>query len=141
MGLDNLKRYQHHLHVLRDGTPNLRKALLAQADKELIIALVEICINILNGNLQLPPRVIENLRKYKSTIRALASRGGKSSGVASKNQLGGGSMNKRLSDLNVKRKLLVQRGGGAFLTTLLTTVLAGVVGRVISNTISPARKS
>lgn len=138
MGLDNLKRYQHHLHVLRDGTPNLRKALLAQADKELIIALVEICINILNGNIQLPPRAIENLRKYKSTIRALASRGVKSSG---KNQHGGGSMNKRLSDLKVKRQLLVQRGGGAFLTTLLTSVLAGVVGRVITNAISPARKS
>jgi hypothetical protein len=48
-----LKSQLHYLHVVKDGKPQARRALLASASEELIKVIVEGAINTLNGNLKL----------------------------------------------------------------------------------------
>jgi hypothetical protein len=51
--MKRLKSQLHFLHALKDAKPQARRALLSSASDELIIAIIEFCINTLNGNLKL----------------------------------------------------------------------------------------
>jgi hypothetical protein len=97
--MNRLKSQFHYLHVLKDAKPQVRRALLAAADDELIKALVECVINTLNGNHKLTKEDKSKLSKYKSRLRAL--------------------VNPKITFKN-KRKLLVQKGG--FIIPLLTSI-------------------
>jgi len=48
--MNRLKSQLHFLHVLKDAKTQARSALLTSASDELIKAIVECAINILNGN-------------------------------------------------------------------------------------------
>ena len=48
--MNRLKSQIHFLHVLNDAKPQARRSLLASANDELIKAIVECAINMLNGN-------------------------------------------------------------------------------------------
>ena len=58
----------HHavLQVLQSAKPNLRKAILAAADKSIIFAICEICDNLLLGNI---PLTLEQRKNSELTVR------------------------------------------------------------------------
>jgi hypothetical protein len=95
--------------VLKDAKPQARRALLATADDEFIKSIVECAINTLNGNHKLTKEDKNKLSKYKNRLRSLVN-----SKITFKNE----------------RKLIVQKGG--FIIPLLTIILTGVVGTLIS---------
>lgn len=107
--MNRLNSHKHFLHVLKNATPKARKAILQTADDDLIKALLECVINTLNGNHKVTPKVKSKLCKFKNCFRKLA--------------------NPKVS-LKKKRKLLIQKGG--FLIPLLTSILSGLVGRLIA---------
>lgn len=96
------------LYVLKNSEPKLRKNILKEARPEVIKTLCEICMNTLNGNIKLPVKCKNHLKKYKRTMRQL-------------------SFTK--ANIPSKRKLLIQKGG--FLPVLLGTLLSGIAGQII----------
>jgi hypothetical protein len=95
--------------VLKKASPKLRKAILKSAPDELIKAITEIAYNILNGNHRIGKKYKDNLKKYKSQLRKLSQQS---------------------NSLRAKRKILVQ-SGGSFLPYLLSTVLTGIIGKLL----------
>ena len=108
--MNRLKSQLHFLHVLKDSKPQARRALLTSATDELIKSLVECAINTLNGNHKLTNDEKGKLSKYKNRLRTF--------------------VNPKISFKN-KRKFLIQKGG--FIVPLLTSILSGVIGTLISN--------
>ena len=108
--MKRLKSQLHFLHILKSAKPQARRLLLASADDEFIKALFECAINTLNGNHKLNEEEKSKLSKYKSRLRAL--------------------VNPKVT-FKSKRKLLIQKGG--FIVPLLTSILSGVIGTLISN--------
>jgi len=105
-----LKSQQHFLQALKNAKPQAGRPLLASAIDDIIKAIVECAINILNGNHKLTKDEKSNLRKYKNRLRAL--------------------VNSKIS-FKRKRKLLNKKGG--FIVPLLTSILSGVMGTLINN--------
>jgi hypothetical protein len=62
------------LHVLKSAKPKLRGAILKEADKELILAIVECALNVLNGKCKLRECIKHKLRKHKKILRRLIDR-------------------------------------------------------------------
>ena len=108
--MSRLQSQLHFLHVLKDAKPQVRRALLASADDELIKAIVECAIKTLNWNHKLIKEEKSNLKKHKNRLRALTD--------------------PKIS-LKSKRKLLAQKGG--FIVSLLASALSGVIGSLINN--------
>jgi len=106
--MNRLKSQLHFLHVIKDAKPRARRALLISAD-DLIKAIIQSAINILNGDHKLTKEDKGKLSKYKNRLRAL--------------------VNPKII-FRIKRKLLVQKGG--FIFPLLTTILSGVIGSLIN---------
>lgn len=99
------------LFVLKKAKKKLCNNILKAADTELIKALCDCVMNVLNGNVQTGGAAKRRLSKYKKELRTIAS-------------------SKR--NLASKRRLIIQRGG-LFLPTLLNTLLNGVVGAYLLN--------
>lgn len=110
--MKRLEEQKHILYVLKNSNSKLRKVILREVKPEVIKALCEICINTLNGNIKIPVKCKNFLKKYKRTLRGIAI---------------------TKANLPLKRKLLIQRGG--FLPVLLGTLLSGIVGQIIEKTI------
>jgi hypothetical protein len=104
-----LKKHVHTLKVLHDCTGKTRKAILQNADKELIDCICLCLDNILKGNVKVPPSTYKKLKRQQGLISELHK---KSVGTRKKNQL------------------LIQSGG--FLPALLAPIL-GIVGSLIGN--------
>lgn len=83
----------------------MMKAILKTGDPNLIHTVCEIAHNLLCGNVKLSPKRRRFLEKYKRELRQI-------------------SCPKR--SVALKRKLLIQKGGG-FLPVLLGSILSGVV--------------
>lgn len=106
--MKRLKDNKHMLYVLKKAKAGLRKAIIKNADSDVIRALCEITLNTLKGN-HMPDRKIYNsLCRYKRDMRNLV---GAKRSVAR------------------QREILIQRGG--FLPVLLGSVLSGVIGSLI----------
>jgi len=90
----------HRLQTLNDARPKLRRAIIANGDKELVNSLSECALNVLRGNVKLSGCKKRTLRKYKNQLRT--------------------SVDKRVP-LASKEKLIIQRGG--FKVPLVTAVL------------------
>ena len=108
--MNRLKSQLRFLHVLKEAKPQATRALLASAGDDLIKAIVECAINTLNGNHKLNKEEKSKLSKYKNRLRAL--------------------IDPKIS-FKSKRKLLIKKGG--FIVPLLTSILLGVTGTLISN--------
>jgi hypothetical protein len=93
--------------VLKSAKPKLRKAILQEADKELILAIVECVLNVLNDNCKLRICIKHKLCKHKYLLRRLVDRSEK---------------------IKAKRKRIIQKGG--FLIPLLSTVLSGLTSLI-----------
>ena len=61
-----LKKNAHLLYVLAHTTPQMCKAIIGAADRELITCLCECAKNILNGNVPLTKSHLKHLQRYHS---------------------------------------------------------------------------
>lgn len=87
----------------------MRKAILLNADDELIKTIVECVINTLNGNHTTTAQTRTHLGKFKHCLRKIC--------------------NPRVP-LPQKRKIIIQKGG--FLGVLLSSILSGLIGRLLN---------
>jgi hypothetical protein len=92
----------HLLQALENASPRLRKAILENSNRDLVLGIAEFALNVINGNCKISKSGVDQLRKHKTVRRRLVD-----SGVA----------------LHTK-KLTVQRGG--FLLPLLTAALSAL---------------
>jgi len=69
--MNRFKSQLHFLHLLKDAKPQARRALLTSAGDDLLEAIVECAIDMLNGNHKFSK--VENSKqcKYKNRLRAL----------------------------------------------------------------------
>ena len=105
MTLKKLHKNRHLFSVLNTSKPPLRKAILKHGvDKEFVNIISEFCLNITEGNVQLPERVMQQTKEHCSTVRALACKN---------------------KGKDFKRKRLLQAVGSFF--TLLLPIIAGLV--------------
>ena len=98
------------LDYLRDIPSRRQKFLIKGADREILEAFSEICLNLVKRNVHLTPQQIQKLLPYEEDIYQLSL--------------------KRHS-LN-KKKQIIQKGG--FLGALLGTVLPTLISTVIAAT-------
>lgn len=141
--LSRLAKCKHHLHVLKSSSSAVQKVILQNADKDLILSLCEICLNILRGHLRLDAQSLASLRKYKTLLRAVArvdSRPSATRRAGRGEQRGKGRASQRVTSSTAadsawkrKRRILVQKGKGPFLTSLLTSALGGLVGKLVTH--------
>ena len=60
--------------VLREANQNMRRERLQHANADQVNAFSELVINILKGNLTVPPRLLDKLRPHKCALRKMARR-------------------------------------------------------------------
>lgn len=90
--------------------PALRKLLLKHGDSKLIKTLVEIVHNFLKGSFPVEKNKLQKLKKYKSQIRQIGQPNGK---------------------LELKRKVLLQKGSGVILPVILSSLLSSAIGKIL----------
>ena len=98
-----VKRALPLLKTLAEAKPKFKKAIIKNASPDLMKAVSEIALNMLKGIIKLTPQQKQRLSRYKKEFRSLA---------------------KKSVSVNKKRKLLVQKGGGAALGLLLPLALS-----------------
>lgn len=103
---NNLKKNLNLLNSLVDLPENIKKKLILTCGEDLIIAICELTLNLLNKTFSCTPHIKNKLKKYKRALRKLASR-------------------KKLSkNCNVERKLINQRVEGvSFLNYIIPSAL------------------
>lgn len=105
-----LKDNKHTLFVLKEAHTKLRKVILKHVDDIVIKTLNEILVNIMNNNHKLKKVEYEKIKCYKNAIRKICSPN---------------------TSIQLKRKHLIQKGG--FLPIVLSSVLSGVIGKILKN--------
>ena len=114
-----LRKYNPHLRTLAVSKPALCKAIIQNAEPDLIKCLCECAMNILKGNVSITPGQKRKLAHHKTHLRNLV---------------------KRQVSLSKKKKVL-QKGG--FLPALLAPILGTVLpalGSGIGNLIRAVKK-
>ena len=107
-----LGRHAETLKVLASSKPSVAKAIIESGDKDLILCLTEIALNVLKGNVPLNSLEKAKLCKHKTALRTLV---------------------KKKTSLKGKKEIL-QRGGflgavlGPLLSGLASAVLPGLLG-------------
>ena len=104
-----LKNNLHYLKALCNCKPSARKAILKQADGELINCICECVDNILKGNIKISKAQKKKLGRHSTSLVQLRN---------------------RKTGLKKKRELLIQKGG--FLPALLAPIIS-VAGGLLSN--------
>jgi len=104
--MKRLKKHASMLRALTSSSPNVSKAVIRAADKDLIHTLCECSQNILQGNVPLTNVQKRRLKRHKNTLRNLC----------------------KPQSLQ-KRKVLLQKGG--FLGALLGPVI-GILGSLLA---------
>lgn len=106
---NRIKRQLDVLRVLSTAKPKLRKAIVANSDAELVLALCEVIVNVLSGNVKIDYRQRQRLKRYHTTLRKLID---------------------RTKSIKQKKDLIVQQGG--FLPSLLVPALSVIASLVSS---------
>ena len=70
-----VKKYKHHLKFLSVCDSKTCKDIIKSANGDLIEALCECAINVLNGNVTLNPAQKKRLSKHKNILRKLTVKG------------------------------------------------------------------
>lgn len=104
-----IARQHGNLAVLAKAKPAERKKVLKNANGDLIKAICECLLNVCRGNVHLPARCLNRLKRHKSTWRKLID---------------------KKHPLKKKKKLLIQKGG--FLPAFLLPVLASLGSALVS---------
>jgi hypothetical protein len=108
--MDVVRKYKPHIELLACCSPKFRRALLKEANHELIQCLSECCLNVLQGVVPVSSSTKRKLRRHKSLLRQLAS----------------------TSTSNRHKKKLVVQSGGGFLLVLLPAVISAISALVAS---------
>ena len=58
--------------VLREADQNVRRKRLQHANADQVNAIRELVMNTLKGNVQVPPRLLDQLRPHKRALREMA---------------------------------------------------------------------
>lgn len=109
-----MKKHYNFLRTLSAASSKQKKLLLKNATTPEVKTVCEVCLNLLAGNI--PSVNVRKLKKYKTSIRKVASRS---------------------TNLKNKKRLLVNQSGG-FLPLILpaaVSAIAGMLGRAIGNRI------
>tara|TARA_B100000586_G_scaffold247745_1_gene204628 strand:- start:399 stop:713 length:315 start_codon:yes stop_codon:yes gene_type:complete len=69
-----MKKHAADLHLLGSCTPNTRKAILRNADNQLVQAIAEAVWTILEGRVPLSPSQKTRLRKDETILRQIATK-------------------------------------------------------------------
>ena len=102
-----LKKNAQMLGVLAHAPPQMCKAIIGAADRELMTCLCECAQNILNGNVPLTKSHLKHLQCYRSDVHTLA---------------------KKRAPKHKKKKIL-QKGG--FLSALLAPIAVEVLTKIL----------
>ena len=108
---ENLNKQKDVFTYLGKCNSKIRKAILANADRELVDAICQCVFNLLSGNIQLNAAEKKNLTKYKNTLRKIVTQ----------------------SSFKDKKTILVQKGG--FLQFLIPAAITGI-SQIISSLIT-----
>lgn len=102
---------QHYplLEYLRTIPKKRQKKIIKAGGKEILEALSEICLNLIKKNINLSPQQISKLKPYEKQIYGLSL---KKNSVA-------------------KKQSIIQRGG-AFLSSLLGTLLPAIISSIVA---------
>jgi len=105
--MKRIRSNYHNLHVLKDARPKLRRAILANSDKELVNSVGKCALNVLQGNVKLSNCKKRKLRKFRRQLRTVAD---------------------SHMPLARKKKLIIQSGG--VLVPLLSVVLPTIASLI-----------
>lgn len=95
------------LKVILNAKPELRNAILLNADKELVCSICEIVLNLLSGNIKIDDQQKKKLSKHKDLLRNIVK---KTKGWKQKRQI-------------------IQKGGN-FLIPLLAPIIGSLIAKV-----------
>ena len=130
------KNFDFLYRICFTRSPGPRWKLVSEASPEQLLAIVDVCYNILRGNMHLQPNHAKRLEQYMDHMRKLAR-------VRSENsalkviQKGEGLAGKSLRTTNRPVVISKQRGRG-FLPALLVPVLMDVLADVAAKTVPKA---
>lgn len=113
--IQNILKHKDYLNLIANAKPKYRKTIINSADRQLIKAICEGTLNLLNGNIPLSDENKQLLNKFKSKLRKLIKE----------------------SNFAEKKKILNQRGG--FLNILIPAIIGGlasVVNNLVDKSIS-----
>ena len=97
------------IRLLSLATPRARKHIIREADKSLVDAVSECCLNVLKGHVPLTVKQKSHLSRHKEKLRKLAE---------------------RKAGVRKRKRILIQSGGG-LLSALLVPV-AALLGRILT---------
>ena len=108
--MSSLKKYAGILRILAKAKPSVVRAIIKDADTDLIYLLSECAVNILKGNVKLTKINKAKLRKHSGKLRKLAS---------------------KKINLN-KRREIIQKGSGFISSMVLPNLhkLPGIIKKV-----------
>ena len=100
-----LKKHAACLQVLATAKPKMLKAIIQNADQQLIHCLCECAHNLLKGNVPLTPAQNTRLKRYKTQLRELVQK------------------------KKANKKKILQTGG--FVAALLAPIAASILGPLL----------
>lgn len=106
--MKEVKKNIHCLHYLSQCKASDRRFILKNANKDLVYAICECFLNVLNGNVKLSDIVVKKIKRHKKTLRQLVNNS---------------------ESIKNKKQLLVQKGG-SILPLLLPTILEVVTNLI-----------
>ena len=109
MTIGKLKQHLPLLRQMLRWKAKSRKAVLRNADRDLVCVICELIQNVMQGNVKLPPKQLAKLRRHRHVLRKIVD---KRTGITS------------------KRTLLAQKGGG--LLSVLVPTVAALIGSLVS---------
>lgn len=117
----------HLLEALKKASPKLRRAIITNAEAELIEAISEICYNYINGNVECDTVHYDDLKKHKACLRLLA-KSESSPDEASEHVKASPEYERAIAG---KREILLQQGDG-FWVSLLAPLVSELASHFIS---------
>lgn len=128
------KRHAALLNALCHASKEQQRALLRTADESLVKCICECAVNVLHGVVQLKKGVKNRLKKYKNVLRQLAPqpvtvKTRQSGGGVGRNS-GAAERKRRKFNWRAKKRLMMQKGCGAFLPLLLAPIVSSLISRL-----------
>lgn len=125
------KRHAAFLNALCHASKEQQKVLLRTADESLVKCICECALNVLHGVVALKKGVKNRLKKYKKVLRQLVPWASvRQSGGGGEGRGSGAARKRRRFNWRAKKRLIMQKGCGAFLPLLLAPIITSLVSRL-----------
>jgi hypothetical protein len=72
---DETDRSNYQLQALKSASPRLRKAIVKNSDRDLVLGIAELALNVLKGNCKIFRIGVDWLHKHKTFLRRLVDKG------------------------------------------------------------------